>query len=109
MPELIDCKTIIKYANIDDGCKLDTPDFEDGIELNGRDEYGHETFHFPHNEGDNWCKTDRKPYDLIVCATLLRAKHLAPNAVKISSDGDWDDWSEAVATVNSLWPVGFSV
>jgi hypothetical protein len=22
------------------------------------------------------CKTDRKPYDLVVCAVLLRAKHL---------------------------------
>jgi hypothetical protein len=36
MPELVDsCKAIIREASIDGECNLDTPDFEDGIELNG--------------------------------------------------------------------------
>jgi hypothetical protein len=39
MPKLVDdCQRIVEYASIDDECKLDTPDFKDGIELNGRDE-----------------------------------------------------------------------
>jgi len=42
------------------------------------------------------CKTDRKPYDLAVCLLLLRLTAIAPDAIKISSDGYWDkDWVPA--------------
>src|SRR3981189_1537026 len=36
-----------------------------------------------------FCKTARKPYDIAVTSILLRARHLAPHAFVIASDGDW--------------------
>ena len=40
-----------------------------------------------------FCKTARKPYDLAVCLSLLRIKEIAPDAIELSSDGDWDiEW-----------------
>jgi hypothetical protein len=42
-----------------------------------------------------FCKTHRFPYDLAVCAILLRCHRLAPEAFSIDSDGDWDDeWAD---------------
>ncbi|WP_412518935.1 hypothetical protein K8Z49_12845 [Actinomadura madurae] len=38
-----------------------------------------------------FCKTNRHPYDLAVCAVLLRCHMLAPEAFYIDSDGEWDD------------------
>lgn len=37
------------------------------------------------------CKTNRNPYDLVVCAILLRATHHFPDCFTVSSDGGWDD------------------
>ncbi|KAH7025145.1 uncharacterized protein B0I36DRAFT_332587 [Microdochium trichocladiopsis] len=71
-----------------------------GIQFNGRGDDGHETFDIC--GGD--CKTDRKPYDLVVCAILLRAHQLAPSAISIRSDGNWGDWWEAHDLVSRLWP-----
>jgi hypothetical protein len=45
---------------------------------------------------DLYCKTARKPYDLAVCLTLLRVLAIAPDAIKISSDGCWDNEDEWV-------------
>ncbi|KAH8743450.1 hypothetical protein F5883DRAFT_592977 [Diaporthe sp. PMI_573] len=105
MTKLInDCRKIIEQASIDSECNLDTPDFKDRIELNGLGDDGREPFQFTYHDSEGQCKTDRKPYDVVVCAILLRAKHLAPNAINIRSDGDWDDWSEAAAMVSALWP-----
>jgi hypothetical protein len=43
--------------------------------------------------GHRWwdaCQTNRQPYDLVVCAVLIRAgTHYGPS-VRISSDGGWD-------------------
>jgi len=40
-----------------------------------------------------FCKTARKPYDIAVTSTLLRCRHLAPDAFVIGSDGDWQrEW-----------------
>jgi hypothetical protein len=40
-----------------------------------------------------FCKTKRLPYDVAVCAILLRARFLAPAAVFICSGGSWQqEW-----------------
>ncbi|KAH8756009.1 hypothetical protein F5883DRAFT_174415 [Diaporthe sp. PMI_573] len=81
-----DSKRIIQHTSIDvryDSDSLLPPDFENGIRLNGHRDDGHEAFHFTHNSCSDWCKTDRKPYDLVVWAILLRAKQLTPNAIEI--------------------------
>lgn len=42
-------------------------------------------------------KTDRKPYDLMVCAVLLVTEKVAPDAVDVTSDGDRNglEWQAA--------------
>ena len=42
----------------------------------------------------NFCKTARKSYDKYVVACLILAKLCFGNDVKISSDGDLEDWEE---------------
>lgn len=41
-------------------------------------------------------KTERKPYDLLVCAVLAVAEHLFPDWLVVTSDGDRDEWISAV-------------
>jgi hypothetical protein len=58
-------------------------DEEDGIELNGS-ESSCETFILePEATGFSFCKTARRPYDLIVTAILLRAWQLAGKAISL--------------------------
>lgn len=72
---------------------------EQSIRFNGFGEEGHETF-LLRREFDpafEFCKTARKPYDLIVCAVLIAANHYAPGWLQINSDGDVaDGWGEAL-------------
>ena len=66
---------------------------------------GHETFvlerkpkNHPWRAEEEWvfnfCKTARKEYDGLVTATLLLAKHHLGDEIKISSDGDEQEWAE---------------
>jgi hypothetical protein len=43
----------------------------------------------------NFCKTARKPYDLLVCANLIIAKKKLGKEIIISSDGSNEEWQEA--------------
>jgi hypothetical protein len=66
------------------------------IQFNGIGSDGHETFLLTKKPlgafgGFSSCKTARKPYDLVVCLTLLAAHVFARGALSISSDGDWND------------------
>ena len=40
----------------------------------------------------DFCKTAYKPYDAVVTAVLIRAKHIYGSCVSISSDGEWQEW-----------------
>lgn len=66
----------------------------------GRDntkEYsGRGTLHF------EFCKTARKPYDLMAQISMLRLKHYFPEC-KISSDGDASHWKNARALYKKLF------
>jgi hypothetical protein len=80
------------------------------IWFNGTDEgnLSHETFHMTRvfepeewQEAEdglyfNFCKTARKPYDLMVALTLIAFKHHFDNEVKVSSDGNAEDFEQAV-------------
>jgi len=61
------------------------------------------------------CKTNRKPYDFVVCAVLILAYTHIPDIVRIQSDGDEDDWNPALFWVRShilpdaLMPAAISV
>lgn len=59
-----------------------------GIFLNGKGEYGHETFAVHTGTDDSGsCKTSRKPYDIVVSKVLLVLKHYLGDDMKLSSDG----------------------
>lgn len=78
-----------------DGSKL-KPIFENTyISFNGMGKNSHETFEINFNNTDwDFCKTARKPYDLLVCACLLAAADILN--YEISSDGNFEDWEPAM-------------
>lgn len=70
-----------------------------GLCVNGKGEEAHEAFelreHFKENDG-GFCKTARKPYDLVVVACLAILKHRLGPAIEVASDGWPDDWMDGV-------------
>ena len=55
----------------------------------------HESFFLtPETTNWNFCKTARKPYDLLVCAVLLSAYNIL--GYELSSDGGFEDWQPAI-------------
>ena len=62
--------------------------------FNGKEDDGHETFFLEQGqEGFEFCKTARKPYDAAVVATLKIAKEVCPRWLELSSDGDGEEKS----------------
>lgn len=51
-----------------------------------------EDFLFPYPPGFAFCKTLRLPYDKVVTACLALAEHRLGDAIRVSSDGDTQDW-----------------
>lgn len=75
-----------------------------GLNVNGKGEDAHETFtmreHFSQNfdeDAFNFCKTARKPYDLVVTACLTVLKHRLGDCINVTSDGNPRDWAAGVA------------
>lgn len=65
----------------------------------GKQQLDHETFHIHWAKGSKgFCKTARKPYDLVVCFSLLIFSELFPEAFEYTSDGTMTDteWQRAV-------------
>ena len=80
---------------------------ETEVWFNGDEELGndHETFsiNWKDTEPFGFCKTARKPYDLFVCLALLSFTEYFPSDVfTLSSDGDAEDWQEAVDLYNEI-------
>lgn len=103
---VIDVKTIIAKSGVvicgpqGEGEPILTPDL---ISFNGQEADAHETFFFPRKIEDNhhreyddgiffFCKTALKPYDKVVAACLIAAKHWWKDRIKISADGDDASW-----------------
>lgn len=76
------------------------------IRFNGIDDGGHETFAIRRTGGEdfNFCKTAAKPYDTLVCAVLLAAQYRLGESIRISSDGEWSDWSDGLNLYLSVFP-----
>lgn len=64
--------------------------------FNGKGEDGHETFSFSHKKSHNFCKTARKPYDIAVTCFLVISKHHLRNNISVASDGEINDWLNAM-------------
>lgn len=60
---------------------------------------GHETFVLSRKGCEEFCKTARKPYDIMVQAVLIIAKYYFESNISIGSDGDMEDWREAIKFV----------
>lgn len=100
-----------------------SPEFtRDTIGLNGVGDEGHETFRVdrvyqspypgrePMTDDDgrvfHFCKTARKPYDVVVAAALIALKHRLGEAVHVSSDGNDEEWAEGKALAQSALGFG---
>lgn len=78
----------------------------DVIRFNGVGEDGHETFLLTRIREPyfTFCKTARKPYDVVVVAILIAADAIAPGALAIGSDGDADDWQAGLTLASRAIP-----
>lgn len=86
---------IVLMSNDSNGVLLN----DERVNLNGDERYDldHETFYLEKDYRDfNFCKTARKPYDLVVCSLLLLAHEHMPNHHDIDSDGSFDEWQDAM-------------
>jgi hypothetical protein len=73
--------------------------------FNGIGEFSHETFIIeksPKEKVFSFCKTNDKPYDLMVTSMLIVCEAYAKGALDISSDGDVDDWTNAMKFVSGV-------
>lgn len=88
-----DVKRIIETTDVPLRMEFDTDHpplvTEEAIHLNGVEEDGHETFGIVRDiPGFDFCKTNRKPYDVVVCACLIALKNRLKGAIRVASDGD---------------------
>lgn len=87
---------------------------DDRISFNGTGpegtDLGHEDFWLEKQPGEfSFCKTARKPYDLLVCATLIVVDAMAPGALEITSDGEPAEWMPALDFVTSVLGNGHTI
>jgi hypothetical protein len=70
----------------------------DSVRLNGYGEDSHESFFWYKvcSNSYDFCKTARKPYDVVVTALLLAAQEAYGSAVTISSDGSPSEWEDGL-------------
>lgn len=70
-----------------------------GIEVNGTQENGHETFVLPYHlnglSSFQFCKTARKPYDVVVVACLIVLDYYV-SCIEVTSDGISADWLDGL-------------
>jgi len=80
------CKLVTENMDI----PLDDVIINDNVvRFNGVGDDAHETFVFSKKiDSFNFCKTQRKPYDELVCACLEFAKNIFKDDITVSSDGD---------------------
>jgi len=102
---IADCEKIIAARK--DRLRLDVDDDKECIVFNGNDaaEEAHETFFIPRSgkamQGSpfDFCKTARKPYDVVVVACLAR---LAEAGLWVSSDGSEDEWQTGLVLARNV-------
>ncbi len=79
---------------------------DDKIVFNGVGANSHETFFVSADGVDfNFCKTAQKPYDTAVTASLILAKKIFGDNIKVSSDGAWSDWESGQLLYESVYNI----
>jgi len=85
-------KAIIETAN-EAGISISNESTDGTIAFNGAGRDAHETFVIQVGDTEfNFCKTAEKPYDAVVCASLILLKKELGDKVTVSSDGGWHKW-----------------
>ena len=75
------------------------------VRFNGLGEDAHETFVVRREHtGFKFCKTQRKPYDVVVTACLICLQSCLRDDVQVSSDGEWEDWKEGMNLFKEVFP-----
>jgi hypothetical protein len=86
--------------------ELPNPAVEDGrISFNGLYDDSHETFQISSTDLDvdrPFCKTARKPYDIVVVACLAALKDIFGDECSVSSDGYRLEWAEGVQLASDV-------
>jgi hypothetical protein len=77
-----------------------------GLNVNGKGDLSHENLtmreHFSENDGFGFCKTARKPYDVVVTACLAVLAYRLPGLIAVSSDGRAKDWETGVKLARTV-------
>jgi hypothetical protein len=77
---------------------------DDYLAFNGCGDESHETFYFDLSSDFQFCKTNRKPYDIAVCMAMIAIKEHVKD-IEVSSDGDFDaEWVSAIEMYATLFP-----
>ena len=82
----------------------------DMLQFNGKGDNAHEALIISNRKEDlelgsfNFCKTARKPYDIVVTAVLIAFKAYFLAAVTINSDGYIEDWEPGLELYNICAP-----
>ncbi len=90
------------------------------VRFNGMGPAAHESFRMErffcgppsrvrHDLFFDWCKTQRKPYDLAVTALLVAAKRRFGSLIVVQSDGGETEWVPARALCRSILGAGADV
>jgi len=100
---------VVELAVVDLGLSLAIERDDDGppelskerIRFNGVGDGGHETF-ILEPRGNEFCKTARKPYDIVVIAILCLLHHYGGTSVR--SDGSPSEWADGLALAQRAEP-----
>ena len=93
------CKLVVENMDIP---VEDITITDDKVRFNGVGDDAHETFLITSSQTNfNFCKTQLKPYDDLVCACLEFARNIFGDGIEVDSDGDNND-EEVKAKIRSL-------
>lgn len=75
------------------------------IIFNGKEPDDYETFVLTPKASDfEFCKTQFRPYDALVCAALIAAKHHIRDGISVRSDGEWSEWDDGRDLYRQVFP-----
>lgn len=100
-----DCETMLIYANPIAAVKRRVAELRNDPNLRSAAEHIESLIAQNEETGSvqGFVKTQYCPYDAVVTATLIRARHHNPTFC-YDSDGTWADWQDGVELCRTLWP-----
>lgn len=102
---MLDCAKVVRYwyereGGISGYTAHTKPGTYGGLTFNGKGDDGCEPFimreHYNQNGRTDFCKTARRPYDILVVACLSILAYRLGDAISVYSDGDASDWHAGV-------------